>query len=356
MAMRPGSQRLPAATARRFGRLLHLGNVVVDIVLAVPALPERGGDVLAGPARATAGGGFNVMAAAARQGLPAAYAGAHGTGPFGTLARAALAEEGIDVIQPATAGLDTGFVLTIVEASGERTFVTSPGAEATLTSADLELVRPAAGDAVYLSGYGLVHDSNRAALLGWLARLAPGHMLFLDPGPLVGSIPAGVLAAVLGRVDWLTCNAREAGVLAGVTDPRAAAAALAAQVSGARRGSRAGAAGGGSREIEAARGSEADAVGGAVRPGVLVRTGPGGCLIARAGAGVVHAPGFRVEALDTNGAGDTHTGAFIAALAAGAAEVEAARSANAAAAISVTRRGPATAPTRAELARFLATG
>ncbi|MFF1631298.1 sugar kinase, partial [Streptomyces sp. NPDC058272] len=28
-------------------RLLHLGNVMMDLVLAVPALPERGGDVLA---------------------------------------------------------------------------------------------------------------------------------------------------------------------------------------------------------------------------------------------------------------------------------------------------------------------
>jgi sugar/nucleoside kinase (ribokinase family) len=57
--------------------------------------------------------------------------------------------------------------------------------------------------------------------------------------------------------------------------------------------------------------------------------------------------------LDSNGAGDTHTGAFIAALATGADDVAAARTANAAAALSVTRRGPATAPTAAELARFL---
>src|SRR5438067_4566455 len=74
-----------------FGRLLHLGNVVVDVVLPVPALPPRGGDVLASQARTTAGGGFNVMSAAARQGLRVSYAGAHGTGPFADLARAALA-------------------------------------------------------------------------------------------------------------------------------------------------------------------------------------------------------------------------------------------------------------------------
>jgi sugar/nucleoside kinase (ribokinase family) len=320
--MRQGNQGAPAAAAARFGRLLHLGNVVVDIVLAVPALPERGGDVLASRAEATPGGGFNVMAAAARQGLRAAYAGAHGTGPFGTLARAALAAEGIDVIQPVKAGQDTGFVVTMVEVSGERTFVTSPGAEATLTGADLGRVKPAASDAVYMSGYSLVHDSNRAALLGWLARRGDGRPTFFDPGPLAGSIPAGALATVLDRADWLTCNAREAATLAGVTDPWAAAAVLAGRTGRSR---------------------------------VLVRTGRNGCLIGRPGAGVVHVPGFQVRVVDTNGAGDAHSGVFIAALAAGAAETAAARTANAAAAFSVTRRGPATAPTREELARFLTT-
>jgi len=320
--MRQGNQGAPAATPARFGRLLHLGNVVVDIVLAVPALPERGGDVLASRAEAAPGGGCNVMAAAARQGLRAAYAGAHGTGPFGTLARAALAAEGIDIIQPVKAGQDTGFVLTMVEASGERTFLTSPGAEATLTDADLGRVRPAARDAVYLSGYSLVHDSNRAALLGWLGRLGDGQTMFFDPGPLAGSIPPRALAAVLDRADWLTCNAREAATLAGVTDPRAAAAVLAGRTGRSR---------------------------------VLVRTGQDGCLIGRPGAGVVHVPGFQVRVVDTNGAGDTHSGVIIAALAAGAAETAAARTANAAAALSVTRHGPATAPTREELARFLTT-
>jgi len=321
--MLPGNQAPCAGVPGRFDRLLHLGNVVVDVVLSVPAFPERGGDVVASGAEASAGGGFNVMAAAARQGLRAAYAGAHGTGPFGTLARAAMAQEGIDVIQPAKTGLDTGFVLAIVEVSGERTFLTSRGAEATLTAADLDPVHPAPRDAVYLSGYSLVHDSNRAALLGWLARLGDGQTMFFDPGPLVESIPAGAFAAVLDRADWLTCNAREAAILAGSTDPWAAVTALTGRTG---------------------------------RTRVLVRIGPDGCLIGRPDAWFVHVPGFSVRAVDTNGAGDTHSGAFIAALAAGAAETAAARSANAAAAFSVTRRGPATAPTRQELRQFLADG
>jgi sugar/nucleoside kinase (ribokinase family) len=88
--------------------------------------------------------------------------------------------------------------------------------------------------------------------------------------------------------------------------------------------------------------------------GVVVRMGAAGCLLSRPGAAAELVPGFPERAVDTNGAGDTHTGVFIAALAGGAAPPDAARTANAAAAISVTRRGPATAPTAAEVVRFLA--
>ena len=302
-----------------FDRLLHLGNVVVDVVLDVPVLPERGGDVLADRTETTPGGGFNVMVAAARQGLRVSYAGAHGGGPFGTLARAGLAAAGIEVLLRPKAGLDTGFVIAVVDSGGERTFFTSRGAEAALTAGDLAGLAAGPRDAVYLSGYGLAHPSNRAALLEWLGRLGDDSVVFFDPGPLAASIPAGAAGRTLARADWVTCNARESALLTGLPDPLDAASALAAR-----------------------------------RPaGALVRVGPAGCLIARHGAAVVRVPGFRVDVLDTNGAGDAHTGTFIAALAGGADEVAAARAANAAAALSVTRRGPATAPTAAELAQFL---
>lgn len=303
-----------------FGRLLHLGNVVVDVVLTVPALPEPGGDVLATATETAAGGGFNVMAAARRQGLPVSYAGVIGSGPFAEVARAACAAEGIEVLQPAKPGVDTGFVISIVDGAGERTFLTSRGAEATLTVADLGLVRPGTRDAVYLSGYGLAHPANRAALLGWLTGLDDSQIVIFDPGPLVPSLPGGALRTVLARADWLTCNAREAVLLTGAPDPRHALTLLTQRCG---------------------------------RAGVLVRTGPGGCLLGHRGGPVRHVPGFDVAVVDTNGAGDTHTGVFLAALADGAGDAEAARRANAAAALSVTRRGPATAPTRAELTRFL---
>ncbi len=338
------------------GRLLHTGNVVIDVVLAVPVLPERGSDVLASHSQVSPGGGFNVMAAAARQGMPVVYAGAHGAGPFGDLARAALARENVGVALPPRADADTGLVIAIIEADGERTFLTSPGAEATLSARDLAAVRPGPRDVVYVSGYSLAHPASRQALARWLPGLGGRQVVVFDPGPLVATLASAphareALRAVLTRADWVTCNAREAETLTGLADPIAAARILAGRaadslVPAGRTGSRGQVLSG--SDQAGAPGPEPGRPGGA-----LVRTGASGCVVCEAGAVPVRVPGFRVKAVDTNGAGDTHTGTFIAALADGAALADAARTANAAAAVSVTRRGPATAPTTAELARFL---
>ena len=268
------------------------------------------------------------------QGLRVAYAGAYGSGPFAALARSGLAQEGIEIVQRPKAGLGTGVVVSIVDAGGERTFVTAPDAEASLTADDLAAVQARAEDAVYLSGYGLAHVSNRPALLGWLEHLGGSNLVIFDPGPLADRIPAATLGGVIRRADWLTCNAREAAILTGQADPAAAVRALSDRQSGVGTG-----------RANAGR---------ARAGGVIVRTGPAGCLIACDGGESVRVPGFPVAATDTNGAGDTHTGTFVAALARGVDENEAARLANAAAAWSVTKAGPATGPTANELARFLA--
>ena len=60
-----------------------------------------------------------------------------------------------------------------------------------------------------------------------------------------------------------------------------------------------------------------------------------------------------MTAVDSTGAGDAHIGAFLAALLAGREAADAARFANAAAALSVTRLGAATAPLLSETLAFL---
>jgi sugar/nucleoside kinase (ribokinase family) len=313
-------------------RLVFAGEALVDVVMRVPALPSRGGDLLATSAQVTAGGGFNVMAAAARQGLPVLYAGGHGSGPWGDVVRAALAAEGIGLLRPPDAGRDTGFDVALVEPDGERTFVTRLGAEMVRGPRGWDAVPVGPADTVYVSGYGLAAPQTGPALSAWAGALPPGVLLFVDPGPLAAQVPAALLAQVLARCDWLSCNEREAALLARPGDGAAGATTCAGQAA---------------RRLLARAG----------RAGVIVRSGAAGCHVAERGsAGPVRVPAPAVTAVDTTGAGDAHSGVFLAALAQGLAPTAAAARANAAAAFAVTRQGPATAPGRRELDAWLAAG
>jgi sugar/nucleoside kinase (ribokinase family) len=86
---------------------------------------------------------------------------------------------------------------------------------------------------------------------------------------------------------------------------------------------------------------------------LVVRDGPNGCWVSRQGQ-AEHVPGFKVTAVDSNGAGDAHAGVFLAGLAKGLKPAAAARRANAAAALAVTRWGPATSPGTDEVDALLA--
>lgn len=305
-------------------RLLSAGEVVVDLVLSVPALPPRGGDVVASGAATEVGGAFNVMVAAARQQVPVTYAGLLGTGPMASLAAAALAREGIEVVLPPRPGTDTGTIVTFVEPGGERTFVTTLGAEALLGEADLSAVAVRPDDVVHVSGYGLVYACNGPSLAAWVAALPLGVTVVLDPGPLVAEIPPSLLAPVLERCDWLSCNAAEARTMCHGGD--------------------------GAEPVPATR-----RLVDRVRAGVVVRVGDRGAVVATRVADAFHVPPVVVDAVDLNGAGDAHVGSFIASLAADGSAfdpVAAVRRANAAAALAVTRHGPAAAPTRVELDAF----
>jgi sugar/nucleoside kinase (ribokinase family) len=313
-------------------RLVFAGEAIVDVLMRVPVLPPRGGDALATSCEVTAGGGFNVMAAAARQDLPVTYAGGHGTGPWGDLVRAALGAEGIGLLRPPDQDRDTGFDVALVEPDAERTFVTHVGAEAVRGPASWDAVRAGTGDAVYVSGYGLVLPDSGPALAQWASALPTGVLLFVDPGPLVAQIPAAVLDPVLARCDWLSCNHREAALLINTGLSGAGTAAAPGDPAELAR-----------RLL--ARGAAAN---------VLVRAGAAGCYVALFGSSsAVHVRAPAVTAVDSTGAGDAHSGAFLAALADGLPPLDAAARANAAAAFAVTRPGPATSPTRAELDAWL---
>ncbi|HVH21772.1 MAG TPA: PfkB family carbohydrate kinase [Pseudonocardia sp.] len=308
-------------------RVYSTGSILVDLAIDVPSLPERGGDVLASGTRTLVGGGFNLAAAVARQQVPCCYGAPHGTGRYGDLVRAALASEGIETAGMQRPDGDTGFCLALIEPDGERTFVTMPGVEAQLRADELAAVPVTPGDLVAVSGYDLLYPGSGAVLAQWVGDLDGSARVALDPGPLVCDIPTERLAGVLGAVSVLTLNQREARLLGAAPDAC------------------------GPVLLAALRAGLRDRMG--LRPSALlvVREGPAGCLAigGELGDRVVGVPAPRVRAVDTTGAGDTHTGVLLAELARGRAVEAALGTANRAAAISVTRVGSATSPRRAEL-------
>ena len=301
-------------------KMLHTGQVIIDLVMAVDQLPQIGGDVLAQSAAFEAGGGFNVMAAAVRNGLPVVYLGRHGSGRFGDLARQAMNAEGIQIGIEQPAQRDTGLCVALTDSSAERSFISYIGAEGEVTGEDLNSVAAEAGDYVYVSGYSLLHAGKAQALLDWTLALPEVINVVFDPGPLVESPDSALMQALLSRIDVWTSNSVEA-----------------------------------LRFTEAADIAQAlDRLGDHLPKDVLmvVRDGPQGCWIQQRGERR-HVAGFAVKAVDSNGAGDAHAGVFVAGLAQGLPAHEAARRANAAAALAVTRWGPATSPGVAEVDAFI---
>jgi sugar/nucleoside kinase (ribokinase family) len=302
-------------------RLVLVGSILVDILMYVDRLPERGGDSIAKGAVLTSGGGFNVLVAAARLGMPVAYAGRVGDGPMGTQVMADLTAVDIPLLLPRVSGEDTGFDIGLVESDAERTFVTAPGAESRLSLADLNALQLFPGDAIYISGYDLCYPVSGAALEVWLPSIGDDYLLVIDPGPLVAEIPAERLARVLHRTDLLSLNARESHLLTGAQEPSNAATQFAPLI--------------------------------APDGWIIARAGAQGCWVADRNHAPMHLPARRTQPVDTTGAGDTHVAALLARLAAGDDIYAAARIANVAASLSTERQGPATGPTAQEVSAAL---
>ncbi len=303
-------------------RLVLVGTVLVDILVYLDRMPDPGGVGMARRSVVTAGAGYNVLAGAVRLGLPAAYAGLVGGGPFGRLVAGALEEIGVPVLL-APREADTGFGVGLVQLHSDQqpTFLGAPGVESTLGPGELRSIPLLPSDAVYLSGYDLVYPGQGEALASWVADLGPKHLLVFDPGPMVAQIAPDRLEAAVGRADILSLNLVEAAALVDQGRPPELAAGIAERVG----------AGG----------------------WVVLRGGARGCWVARRGERPRHVRARPTTAVDPTGAGDAHVAALLARLAAGASLPEAARWANVAASLAIERLGPATGPTAEELERAL---
>jgi ribokinase len=281
-------------------RVTVLGSLNMDISVTVPRLPEPGATVLGSAARFTPGGkGANQAVAAARLGAEVRMAGCVGDDDFGRRLLTALREEGVghDGVR-VTADAPTGLAMISVDHAGENIITVAPGANHEVGAAEVH--------AALAEPQNVLVVCAEIPVEVIVAALARHRASILNLAPA----PADAAAIVAGaRPDWLVVNETEAGAVLGrpvrgLAEAGQAAAALLA--AGARHA-------------------------------VVTAGAHGAALAGPDGTGTVSA--FRVDAVDTVGAGDTFVGALAVALAAGIPAAEAARAASAAAATAATRPG-----------------
>ncbi|WP_086106181.1 PfkB family carbohydrate kinase [Alloscardovia macacae] len=310
-------------------KFVYFGQVIVDYSLAIDSLPERGGDIFASRSSINTGGGYNTLYAARKMGARSQYAGALGEGPTADIARQALDEIGVEVTGPRIPSRDTGICIAMTEADGERTFVSTRGAETMLPHDAYEKCEVADDDVVYICGYSFCHEDNTQAV-DRFARAHAGREGFtlFDIGPMVADVSDESLEAVALLTPFWSINERESGILCerfGLeqTDDFARRCQLLAhhlQTQVLVRAGKRGAWYGDGRDSDSPDSVRIDTI-----------------------------PTPTVTPVDTNGAGDAHAGVLCAAMLEGMEMLDALKLANCAGALSTEHYGPATCPDRERL-------
>ena len=308
------------------GRVVLMGQILVDRVLQGAGPIYGGGYERARDAGTHVGGGFNALVAARRMRAEAISLSPIGTGPHASLITDALAREGIVDAGPRVEGADNGFCVALIDSRAERTFISTKGAE-TMTPANAwaDFVRTMnPGDVLYIDGYLMDHPANREAAEAALRVLPEDVLVILDVSPVIG-IPDG-----LPPTSLISMSTSEAASLWRHADRKA---------------------------INVRSWLPAEdapiAMATLLQRDVVVRAGKDGAYFTRytdsAQPSSTHVPPLSVEVIDTNGAGDAHTGVLAACLAEGMPMERALLLANCAGALASTTVGPATCPPRTQI-------
>lgn len=260
-----------------------LGELLIDFV------PETNGLALSDVAgfRRTAGGApANVAATVSKLGGVSRFIGKVGADPFGDYLRERLADAGVDVTQSLlrTVEAQTGLAFVSLKADGERDFLFYRSPAADMLLAPEEIDEGWLGDAAvfHFGSVSLIAEPAREATeTAAKAARAGGTIVSYDPNvrlPLWPS-PEEARAAIVARVelaDLVKLSEEEALFLTGESDAAAGAHAL------------------------LDLGPKA----------VVVTLGAEGCQLFTA-AGSVTVPGYRIETVDTTGAGDGFAGGLL---------------------------------------------
>jgi ribokinase len=300
-------------------KIVVVGSANTDMIVTLPRIPKPGETIIGGEFFMAAGGkGANQAVSAARAGAKVVFVAKVGSDIFGDQSIDGFIRDGIDVRYIARdERARSGVALIFVGENGENSIGVASGANANLSVEDVEKAGEEIADADGL----LLQLETPIETLKAAARIAArnGVRVILNPAPA-----RPLDDELLGNVSILTPNESEAEILTGLT--------IAGEESVRRAADRLLARGIGT---------------------VLITLGPKGVYVSSAKRNAL-VPGFPIAALDTTAAGDVFNGALAVSLSEDHDIFEAARFANAAAALACRKLGAqASAPSRGEIESFL---
>ena len=285
--------------------MIVYGNLNIDIVVYVKTLPERGTEIEADEVYEGGGGSAaNTAVALAKLGVPTCLLACYGNDLLGKFALKELKEEGVDTSLMKKIDVPTGRVYIIVDSYGERTMIAFRGANDAATFEILENERAERAFWIHVSG-GRRDIGLKLLELAKRARIPSSY----DPGSAAYRAPETELRPLLEFAGLLLVNEKELESLKRRNLP--------------------------------------------VPELIILKRGSKGAAILINNE-VIEVPGFKVNVVDTTGAGDAFNAGLLAGLSYGLELPEAVILANATAALKITRKGARASPTLNEVCAFLA--
>jgi ribokinase len=209
----PGPRRRPAARpvagpaarpdrqpAAHRPRIVVVGDLVLDVVLAADRDLERGTDITGRVLMRQGGSAASTARWLGRTGARSTLVCSIGRDATGRALVAALASDGVTVRAVRIAGVRTGRIGVFVEASGERSFVTDRGAALRLRPEDLRSDWFAGAEVVHLPAYSLLDQPlGRAGMVAIRLAREAGALVTVDlssSGPLLAGGRRAALALI----------------------------------------------------------------------------------------------------------------------------------------------------------------
>lgn len=189
-------------------KTLVIGAAIIDIIMKIDRLPRSGEDILCSETISTVGGcAYNVASTLRNFGVDHDLFVPVGQGMYGNIISGDLKKLGYHILIK-DEELDNGYCLCLVEAGGERTFITVRGAEGRFRASWFDRLSGEDYENIYVAGYQ-VCGAGGGVISHWLESLK-GKRVFFAPGPSVTDIGRDVMERIFSVNPILHLNEKEA--------------------------------------------------------------------------------------------------------------------------------------------------